>query len=113
MPIVLGSGRGQGQKHALPAMQKHDGPGEAKANPKSGKEAKGGEEMKQKITDAEAFEAAKTIHKYCLQYHLNKVCKGCMFITGQKAVMPDCCRLDFPVEEWEFRGAWNRRAAKK
>lgn len=66
--------------------------------------------MKQKITDADAFEAAKTLHNYCLQYNLK--CEGCMFITGKRAVMPDCCRLDFPIEEWEFRGAWNRRAKK-
>ena len=44
--------------------------------------------------------------------YLNKVCEGCMFITDKRAFMPDCCRLDFPVEEWEFRGAWNRRAKK-
>ena len=70
--------------------------------------------MKQKITDAEAFEAAKTLHNYCLQYHCKKVCAGCMFIiTNKNSVMKDCCRLEFPVEEWDFRGAWSRRAAKK
>lgn len=26
--------------------------------------------MKQKITDAEAFEAARTLHNYCMQYPL-------------------------------------------
>lgn len=66
--------------------------------------------MKQKITDAEAFEAARTLHNYCIQYYNG--CEGCLFITDKRAVMPECCRLDFPVEEWEFRGAWNRRAKK-
>ena len=64
-----------------------------------------------KVSDNEAFKAAQTLHNYCLQYHLNRGCKGCMFIiTDKRAVMKGCCRLDFPVEEWEFRGAWNRRA---
>ena len=97
----------------MPEMSVKGGQGEAKSYTKGGaEEAKGGEEMKQKITDAEAFEAAKTLHNYCMQYHLKNVCEGCMFITDKRAVIPDVCRLDFPVEEWEFRGAWNRRAKK-
>ena len=49
LPSVLGSGRGQGQKYALPVLSVKGGQGEAESYSKSGaKEAKGGEEMRHK-----------------------------------------------------------------
>lgn len=49
LPVVLDGGRGQGQKSALPEMQKQGGQGETKADTESGaKETKGGESVRHK-----------------------------------------------------------------
>ena len=58
-----------------------------------------------KITDDDALKAARLLRDYCHQYCYNDVCEGCTFIiTNKNATFRDCCKLDFPVEEWDFRG---------
>jgi len=88
-------------------MPKRDGKGETEANTKGGtEEAKGGEEMKQKITNAEAVQAADTLRKFCNQF-AQKSCYGCPFYWKDAPMQYNSCRLD------KWPGDYNLRSAKK
>ena len=68
---------------------------------------KGGEEMKQKITDAEAVQAADTLRKFCNQFTPNNSCYGCPFYWEGAPSRFSPCRLDkVPVD-------YNLRSVKK
>ena len=92
----------------MPEVPKQNRTGEAKKHTESGEEkAKGGEEMKQKITDAEAVQAADTLRKFCIQFNPQKSCDGCPFYWRDAPMRYDSCRLcKYPV-------GYNLRSAKK
>ncbi len=61
--------------------------------------------MRRNVSSEEALKAARLLRDYCQQYNTKDLCAGCAFIiTNKNATFRDCCRLDFPVEEWDFRG---------
>ena len=84
-----------------------DGQSEAEAHTESGEEeAKGGEEMKQKITDADALKAAETLRKYCLYYAREKNCVGCIYYWKDAASHPFrdlACRIDKAPYNYNLR----------
>lgn len=69
--------------------------------------------MKQKITNAEAVQAADTLRKFCIQFNSQSSCDGCPFhwtVTFSIRDAPmryDSCRL------CKYPGDYNLRSAKK
>ena len=91
----------------MPEVQKQNRKGETKADTKSGEKAKGGEEMKQKITNAEAVQAADTLRKFCKQFVPNNSCDGCPFYWEDAPVRYNTCRL------FKYPADYNLRSVKK
>ena len=76
MPVVLGSGRGQGQKHALPEVSVKGGQGEAKGYTEScAEKEKGGEGM----TREDVVQAALTVERWCKDHFLSQSPCNCPF----------------------------------
>ena len=69
------------------------------------KRTKGCEEMKQKITNAEAVQAADTLRKFCMQF--KNSCYGCPFYWREAGMMYDSCRL------YKYPTSYNLRSPKK
>ncbi len=69
------------------------------------KRTKEGEEMKKKITAAEAVQAADTLRKFCMQF--KNSCDGCPFYWRDAGMMYDSCRL------CKYPTAYNLRSPKK
>ena len=89
-------------------MSKQNGQGKTESNPESGtEEAKGGESMKTKITNAEAVQAAEVLRKFCMQFNPQYSCGGCVFYWKDAPMWYSSCRLDkLPVD-------YNLRSPKK
>ena len=63
--------------------------------------------MKQKITDAEAVQAADTLRKFCNQFARNDSCDGCPFYWEYAPMRYSTCRL------YKFPVTYNLRSVKK
>ena len=64
--------------------------------------------MKQKITNAEAVQAADTLRKFCNQFTAQNSCYGCPFYWEKASTTYNSCRLygRYPVN-------YHLRTAKK
>lgn len=63
--------------------------------------------MKQKITNAEAVQAADVLRKYCMQRSSKECCDCCVFYWKDAPFRYSSCRLD------KFPGGYNLRSPKK
>lgn len=63
--------------------------------------------MKQKITNAEAVQAADTLRKFCNQYTPQNSCDGCPFFWKYASARDSTCRL------YKFPVCYNLRSVKK
>lgn len=92
----------------MPGVQVRDWQREAKEDTKGGnEEAKEGEEMKNKITNTEAVQAAEVLRKFCMQFTPQNSCDDCPFYWRDAPMRYNSCRLfKYPVD-------YNLRSAKK